>query len=140
MPTATIFEPLTGDTATAPVVVQAGYNTAANFKLTCLVGTTPGTEGNHPPTSGLHGSGNISPATTTHTIYAKDTTAAPVTLDSQPGVVVTSGVPPVTIETVGPPTPSPGDGVKRNKVKKKRKVDGVCDPGLSPPAAYVICR
>ncbi|HVL16241.1 MAG TPA: hypothetical protein VM529_26955, partial [Gemmata sp.] len=103
MPTATILEPLSGDTVAAPVTVQAGYTTAANFNMRCKVGTTQDlTAHMHAPASGTHTSTPILAVTGIHTVEARDDAASPgaMPLDSQANVTVTGGTPPVVIGTV----------------------------------------
>ncbi|HVL11834.1 MAG TPA: hypothetical protein VM529_04685 [Gemmata sp.] len=146
MPNATIFEPLSNDTVTAPVTVKAGYTTAANFDMRCHVGSTADTMAHpHTPTSGTHTSTPIPASAATYTVEARDDAASPgaMPLDSQPNVTVTGGTPPTTIDTVTvPPGPLPivvgGPGAAR--VKRTRVISGECDPLLPSPVAYVICR
>ena len=136
----TVLAPLSGDTVTCPIRVLAGYSTTAAFNMTCKVDVTPEIPAQP------HGAGSDIHSSTDITVGASGSTGYVVRADgdngagsdSQSGVIVTSGTPPIATDTVTEPGPIPVAGGMR--MKKKRKIDGTCNPTLSPPAAYVICR
>lgn len=140
MPTATILEPLGGDTVTSPVTVVAWYDTASAFDMICEVDSVGESKAQtHPAGSDIHQSEAIATANSPVTVRAKDHAAPSPPLDEQAGVNVTSGPAPVEVEGVEEPTMA--IVVAHGKrAKKKRKLRGQTDATATPVAAYVICQ
>lgn len=99
----TVLAPRTGDSVNPPVVVSSDYDFTAQCSIASCVGTVCDPGRPVGPGKDLYDSSSLAAAGGTHTVTATANNSGGS--DSQPGVIVTGGTPPIQTK---PPTGGPG--------------------------------